>query len=498
MARVAFTQDVLVEYMGFMCLAAALKQAGHEVEMFVDDQSNTPQVIDSIVAWQPDVVGFSLLTPSVPWALGMARQIKERTSALVVVGNVHVMMRPELVEEEGIDAVCLGEGEECLVALCNAISAGAPYEDIAGFWIKTPDGIRKNPPLADLVDMEAAPFVDRTMYLRHPYFRKTKYLRIMAGRGCPFRCTYCSNPVMTDKYGGAKKYIRKRSPQLAVKEIEYLIQQHPGKIKHLHFIDEVLWVKNDWLREFMELYKERIHLPFTANFRFGPMKEEDIKLMAEAGAVALFVATETGDEKQRNEMMNKPVANERIIEVTDWMHKYGIAFGVSAFFGLPGDTPQDHRERLAFFRRLKPRYLWTTFFQPYPGLALTQHPAIKPYLPPEEQFANRTFHKQMYLNLPDRDRLVNLKKVYFLIMKVPALEAPLFWLTQFRIPLLFDLLFIVPFGLYMVLWWENITLYQWWVNLKMLLFNPVLRATQPLQTTGRPFILKVSPRRSEG
>lgn len=497
MARIAFVQDVLVEYMGFMCLAAVLKEAGHTVEMFVDDQSNTPRVIDEIAAYQPDLIGFSLLTPSVPWALAMAPRLKEKTKALIAVGNVHVMMRPELVEEEGIDLVCLGEGENCLRELCDALDQGAPYDHIAGFWLKTPDGIRKNPPREELVDMDAAPFIDRTMYLRHGYFRHTKYLRVMAGRGCPFRCSYCSNPVMTDKYGGSKKYIRKRSPENALREIEYLIKGHPGKIKHLHFIDEVLWVKNDWLREFMHLYKERIGLPFTANFRFGPMLEEDIKLMADSGAVALFVATETGDEKQRNGLMNKPVTNDRIIEVADWMNKYGIRFGVSAFFGLPGDTPEDHRHRLKFFRRLNPTYLWTTFFQPYPGLALTQHPEIKKHLPPEDAFDHQTFHKVMYLNLPHRDRLVNIKKVYFLMMKFPVLEAPLFWLTQFRIPLLFDVIFWSHFGLYMVFWWENITLYQWWINLKVMLFNPVLRAKQPLQTTGRPLILKPSPNKGE-
>jgi hypothetical protein len=51
-----------------------------------------------------------------------------------------------------------------------------------------------------------------------------------------------------------------------------------------------LMCKNDWLREFFQLYKERVRLPFTGNFRFGAIQEEDIKLLAEAGATGLIFA----------------------------------------------------------------------------------------------------------------------------------------------------------------------------------------------------------------
>jgi len=57
----------------------------------------------------------------------------------------------------------------------------------------------------------------------------------------------------------------------------------------------VFWVKNEWLREFLTLYKERIGLPFAAYFRFGAVSEEEIKLMAEAGIDAIYIATETGN-----------------------------------------------------------------------------------------------------------------------------------------------------------------------------------------------------------
>ncbi|MEZ5416725.1 MAG: cobalamin-dependent protein [Vicinamibacterales bacterium] len=62
MARIAFCQDVVVEYMGFMAMAAVLKQAGHVVEVFIDPQTRRERFLNEVRAFRPDLVGFSILT----------------------------------------------------------------------------------------------------------------------------------------------------------------------------------------------------------------------------------------------------------------------------------------------------------------------------------------------------------------------------------------------------------------------------------------------------
>jgi radical SAM superfamily enzyme YgiQ (UPF0313 family) len=486
MARIAFCQDVVVEYMGFMCMAAVLKRAGHTVEVFIDQRGDGRRLLPELRAFRPDVVGFSLLTPSVPWALRVARKVKATIGAVTVVGNVHVMICPDLVTEDGIDIACLGEGEDAMLELCAALDAGRDHSRIHGFWVKTPDGIVRNPMREELVDLDEQPYVDRAMYDRYFFFRHSPYLRVMLGRGCPFRCTFCTNPALIDHFGGMKRYVRKRSPASAIAEVEHLIARHPRRVKHVFVIDEVLWVKNDWLREFLALWKERIGLPFSANFRFGGITEDDIRLLAEAGAGPVGIATETGDEEQRKTLLGKPVSDEQILQVTRWLHRYGIEFGSSAFFGLAGDTVADHVRRLPFFRTVNPTYLWTTFFQPYPGLALTRHEDVQRHMPESAAFES-TVHHDMYLDLPDRSRLVNLKKVYYLMMKYPRSERPLLWLTKFRIPFLFDLLFLSHF-MFFVFWAERISFLQWLHHLKVFALNPLLRKKQPLASTGRPFV----------
>ncbi|MBI5093996.1 MAG: B12-binding domain-containing radical SAM protein [Candidatus Hydrogenedentes bacterium] len=486
MARVAFCQDVMVEYMGFMSISAVLKKAGHTVELFFDEQTNEERFIEQLARFQPDIIGFSILSPSAPWAVRVGEMAKAATGAITICGNVHAITAPQIIEHPGMDIVCIGEGEMCMLELCSAVDHGEDFSRIEGLWVKTEDGsVVRNCARRELVDMDALPFVDRGLYNKYAFFRNSAYLRVMTGRGCPFRCSFCTNPILADHYGGAKTYIRKQTPERAIREIESLVANHPHKVSFLFFIDEVFWVKNEWLREFLALYRDRIRIPFDANFRFGAILENDVKLLADAGAAILNVAVESGDEKQRKGIMNKPVSDEHIFQVTTWMRKYGIKFGSSCFFGLPGDTFQDHVERLGFYRKLNPTYLWTTFFQPYPGLALTQNEDIKKYTPESKAF-EVTLHHDMYLDLPDRDRLVNLKKVYFLCTKFPALAPLLLWLTKFNIPFLFDVLFMAHFSYY-IFRFERVSLFQWLVHVKVFALNPLLRRKQPLQNIGRPF-----------
>lgn len=484
MARVALLQDTMVEYMGLMCISAVLKEAGHTVEVFWDNQRNEDHFLSEVADFDPDIVGFSILTPSAKWALRVARRIKASAPHVITVfGNVHVITTPEIIEEEGVDIACIGEGEECMKELCAAVDAGADYSRIHGFWVKTPGGIVKNPQRNDLVIMDEQPFHDRTLYNKYLYFRKSSYLRVYTGRGCPFRCSFCTNTVLNGIYG--KNYVRKRSPESAVREIEETIRRHPAKVKFIFFIDEVFWVKNDWLREFLPLYKERIGLPFQANFRFGGIEEEDIKLLAECGLASVYVATESADEAQRRGLLNKPVKDDHIFKVAGWFRKYGVWFGSSAFFGLPGDTFDDHLRRLAWFRRENPNYLWCTFFQPYPGIPLTkQLQELGGYLPADRDFT--TTHV-MYLDLPDGDRLTNLKKVYFLMMKFPLLEKPLAWLCNYNIPLLFDALFAAHFAWY-IFRVERLNLYQALVHAFSAGQNPLHRKRPTtLRSTGLPY-----------
>jgi len=359
MARIAFCQNIMVEFMGCMSMSAALKLAGHEVEVFIDSGVRSGRFFSQVRDFRPDIAGFSVLTPSAPWALAAAERIKTENRCVAVFGNVHAIIQPEIIGHPGVDAVCRGEGEAPLVEMAGRLNRGLPFDDIPGLWVKTGGGVRKNPPAGDVLDLDSLPDHDRALYDKYSIFRRSRYLRFLLGRGCPHNCTYCTNAYMKAHYGPG--YVRKRAPERAVAELERLVaERHPEII---NFIDEVLWVNNEWLVKFLRLYKERIGLPFAANYRHGAIREEEVRLMAEAGCRHLVLAVES-DEGKRLGLLGKRVTDAQILQAGALLRKYNIGMISHVLFGLPGDTVEGHLAQLPFFRKLDADYLWTSFFQP--------------------------------------------------------------------------------------------------------------------------------------
>ena len=475
MARIAFCQDTLIEYLGYMFMSSVLKEAGHTVDVFCCTGTNDEKFADEVAAFQPDIVGFAVFVPGREWTIRMGKMVKERSGAVTVYGNVDAMLNPGILIEAGADIICLWEGEEIMCELAACIDEGRSYSHIKGLWLNTPDGVVKNEMPDHLLDLDALPFHDRGLYDKYAFFRHSKYLRLLNGRGCPNRCSFCFNRNVREHFGGVR-YIRKRTPELAIQEIEHHVRNRK-RLKQIYFVDEVFWVTNSWMREFLKRYKERVRVPFMANFRWGPIKEEDIQLMAEAGAVWMICAIESGDEHQRRTLLDKDVSDDHILQIAGWMHKYGINFGVNYFFGLPGDTVEDHVARLDLLWKINPTYLWTTYFEPYPGLVLTERPETQALLPERKEFAPLSHH-EMYLDLPDKDRLMRLKKIFHYCVRCRALSPLLIWLTKFRIPVLFDLLFMSHYA-WNVFRYHRVSFVQLLQHIKVFMVRPILQKIRP-------------------
>jgi len=235
--RVAFVFQSF-ENLGVEALSAALTRAGHETALFFDPKlfddtfyhngflSNLfdvrTKVIRDLVGWEPDVVAFSVLSDLYPWATNMARSIKEVYKAPIIFGGIHPTSVPDIViQDQNVDYVVQGEGDETIVELVDYIADGASPADLPNVWSKVNGEIKGNPPRPLIRDLDSLPFPDKALY-DHTFVKGTRIYTIMASRGCPHKCTYCNAALLKELYCEEKgSHWRARSVDNVIEELEW-------------------------------------------------------------------------------------------------------------------------------------------------------------------------------------------------------------------------------------------------------------------------------------
>ena len=120
--RVLFvTQQIDYEPQGIMHLSSALKAAGHQVALAVAAHEDPVAVTRE---FRPGIVGYSVITGSQRYYLQLNRRLKQEVDVFSAFGGPHPTFFPEMIEEEGVDGICIGEGEKAIVDLADALEDG--------------------------------------------------------------------------------------------------------------------------------------------------------------------------------------------------------------------------------------------------------------------------------------------------------------------------------------------------------------------------------------
>ncbi|MFZ0772756.1 MAG: radical SAM protein [Candidatus Sulfotelmatobacter sp.] len=188
------------EPLGLMYLAAALRPAGHSV-MLADMRFERRGIAAILRQWQPDLVAISCLhILEAPAALRLADQIKKHdTGIFVALGGHAVSAYPKAVDlNRSVDAICIGEGETLMPALCDAIASGWPLDTVPSLLLPKGDGRFQATTVrpAPWLDLARMPLPDRSAVTR--YQKRYCCLNYMpvwtmeTARGCSYRCNFCS------------------------------------------------------------------------------------------------------------------------------------------------------------------------------------------------------------------------------------------------------------------------------------------------------------------
>jgi len=456
MARVVFVQNIWYEYLGVMYISAVLKTHGHFTDVVIGN--NSGEIIRELKKLNPDIVAFPCLTSSYKWNLSVAGCIKKELPCLILFGGIHPTASPEIIEEPAIDIICRGEGEYPVLELAEAVSGRGRITEIRNLWVKDQGRIYKNELRPLIQDLDELPFPDRELYLKYDFFRHQQIWHFIAGRGCPFDCTYCHNNVRKEIYKGLGPYVRQRKIEFIIREInEFKLK---SKMKYVFFSDDVLWIKKDWMMKFLAAYRREVGLPFFCSLTPKATDEDIIRALKESGCYCSSIATETGNDRVRHDLLRKRMANREYLELARLLHQYDIPFTTSAMLGLPGVSFDQMLDSVRLNWQLKPSYPWVSIFQPYAGTWLAEYSVRNGYMT-KEDFSNlpHDFYKMSVIKQNEGDAVINLHRLFFLICKFPKMMPVFMKLIRLPHNFIYDMIFLI-FYAYYIKTMQKLTSYQ--------------------------------------
>ncbi len=373
--KVMFLQEVWYPLQGVMNLSASLKLAGHRAEAAIGSDE---EILKEIRRFRPQIVALSSMTSYREFMLRITRKIKEKKyPCLTVVGGFDSSFFPEIIEQvKEIDVLCRGEGNEAMVELADCVAEGKDYSPIKNLWVRKDGKIIKNG-LAPFTDIDDKPMDDHEIYRsKYQYFKDIEFMQIMAGRGCPYRCSYCFNHKYREMYQPvSQKYTCLREPGIVIDEIDYLKKKYGYKT--VFFNDSTLGYDKKWLLEFCRRYQEKkINLPFTINMCANEVDEEIAKALGETKNCFLVrVGLEHGNEWFRKTVLRKMVTDRQLAEATNWLGENGIPVSYQFMIGLPGETFELAEETLKMAVKIsrKDTVYAVNIFKPFPKMDLTQY-----------------------------------------------------------------------------------------------------------------------------
>ncbi|MCH7671900.1 MAG: B12-binding domain-containing radical SAM protein [Proteobacteria bacterium] len=318
-----------------------------------------------------DVIAFSIMSPHWYPMEPYFEQIKKLMPDLpLVIGGYQAMLsQQQTIENPNVDFICVGDGEYAIGNLVQHLKGVKPGP-VDGMWEKLIDGEVYETEPHQIGDLAALPFPDYDVFAKEDGFDDVNssifgpkgilVLPVMTGRGCPYRCTYCCNTPLLEAWKTKKTFLRKYDPEDMVDELIRLRDLY--HVGYFEFWDELFLSNLKFVRAFFEIYKEKIHLPFSINSRVEVMNEKFCQTAAAAGCHTIWFGIESGDEEFRAKMLGRKMTNQQVLDAAANCKQAGINRLTFNIVGTPLETAENMRQTLRLNQEIAPEHF---FFFPY-------------------------------------------------------------------------------------------------------------------------------------
>jgi radical SAM superfamily enzyme YgiQ (UPF0313 family) len=338
-------------------LAAVSEVRGDEVVIF-DADVEKQSVADFVQEFRPDIVGITANTP----------QVKH--------------------EKPYVDVVVRGEGEDGWIDICNRLEnylkdqpeyhtdafmhvENEVFPDCLGITYKTSDGqIHNNIDRTPIADLDSLPWPAYHHFKMEHYTNLqpatdhvdgARSFSILTSRGCPYRCTFCSQSIMPIKW-------RSRSPESVLAEWRHLVEDLGAQ--EIGILDDSANIRVKRLEEMAHqlIEQDLNHVPwiFVNGIRANLASKELLELLKEAGLKRTAFGVETGDPEILKSI-DKKVDHDTIRWAFSNAKDVGLETIAFLIIGLPGETRETMQRTIDFAIELDPLIANFSMMTPYPG-----------------------------------------------------------------------------------------------------------------------------------
>ena len=309
--------------LGLLTIATICQSHGHYV-WIVDANArklSDKKVIEAIDL--ADAVGVTAMSLNYPEALRLSKYIRRLFPfRYMVLGGVHATLCPDAVISEGVfDAVVMGEGE-----MMGPLALGQKTKGIIQ--------------VEHTVNLDEIPVLDYSLLGKHlmakaPYGKHRAFVPILASRGCPFSCSFCSKAVFGNKY-------RVKSIPRVMSELYRLIELG---VKDVKFYDDVFTLDKNRAIEMSQHINSRV--AWSCMTRVNRVDRKVLRYMKAGGCHTVSYGIESGDQD-----ILSSISKNATLEQAEQAVKYSKEAGLKVIgyfmLGAPGETLETIEKTIDF------------------------------------------------------------------------------------------------------------------------------------------------------
>jgi len=338
---------------------------------------SAPEIVERV--GKCDVIGITLMfSQDWPVARSIIRDLRQTyPQATIVGGGEHISACPEFCLEDcpEMDICVLGEGEETIVELLEALEENRSLENVSGIVYRSREGPVRTPPRSRITELEEIAWPAWDLFPLENYLANGlgygvapgRTVPLILSRGCPYECTFCSNPQMwTTRW-------KARATDDVINEMQCYIDHYGAE--NFDFYDLTTIVRKDWIVEFCEKVIERqwkISWQMPSGTRSEALDHEVLHLMALSNQRNLCYAPESGSPTTLKKIKKK-VNLDRMKESIRAALKEGMNVKLNMIMGFPHETDKELLETWGFLKEMAlmgVHDVYIACFSPYPGSEL--------------------------------------------------------------------------------------------------------------------------------